>query len=60
MLLYAKHNVKTLKKPILHESIKHLAIVGGNATNVKTQEKGMWLRQIEFRVDGNKNDNFSF
>lgn len=30
MLLYANYKVKTLKKPIVHESIKHIAIVGGH------------------------------
>ncbi|XP_031631768.1 inhibitor of Bruton tyrosine kinase [Contarinia nasturtii] len=40
MLLYTNHKVKTLKKPILHESIKHIAVVGGNSTNMNTQEKG--------------------
>lgn len=55
MLLYAKYKMKTIKKPIVHESVKHIAIVGGggSAGSANTQEKGtnlvvcMWLIQID-------------
>lgn len=43
MLLYAKYKMKTIKKPIVHESVKHIAIVGGGASaNIgsNTPEKG--------------------
>lgn len=43
MLLYAKFKVKTLKKPIVHESVKHIAVKGGTLANVNTQEKGIQL-----------------
>lgn len=43
MLLYAKYKMKTIKKPIVHESVKHIAIVrggGGGGGSANTQEKG--------------------
>lgn len=48
ILLYAKFKVKTLKKPIVHESVKHIAIVGGNPVN--TQEKCRLINQISFYI----------
>lgn len=44
MLLYAKYKMKTIKKPIVHESVKHIAIVGGGSINASSnaQEKGIW------------------
>lgn len=39
MLLYAKYKMKTVKKPIVHETIKHIAVLGGNSVN--TQDKGI-------------------
>lgn len=39
MLLYAKFKVKSLKKPIVHETIKHVAVVGGSVDNANIQEK---------------------
>lgn len=51
MLLYARYKMKTIKKPIVHESMKLIAIVGGagasgvgatstNAGGLNAQEKG--------------------
>lgn len=43
MLLYAKYKMKTIKKPIVHESVKHVAIVGGGSGgggSANAQEKG--------------------
>lgn len=43
MLLYAKYKMKTIKKPIVHESVKHVALVGGGgpiSAGTNTQEKG--------------------
>lgn len=39
MLLYTKYKLKTLKKPIIYESIKHVVIVGGEFVNTNGQDK---------------------
>ncbi|XP_055309724.1 inhibitor of Bruton tyrosine kinase [Sitodiplosis mosellana] len=48
ILLYAKFKVKTLKKPIIHESVKHIAIIGGSLVN--TQEKSLSAEPLEVLV----------
>lgn len=48
MLLYAKFKVKTIKKPIVHETVKHIAVVGGNPINANTQEKGMLKQKTNY------------
>lgn len=39
ILLYTKSKVKTLRKPILHENIKHMAVRGGEIYTSLLQEK---------------------
>lgn len=41
ILLYTKFKVKTLKKPITHENIKHITIRGGHFdSSTSASEKG--------------------
>lgn len=39
ILLYAKFKVKTIRKPIAHEHIKHIAVTGGDPVNVAITTK---------------------
>lgn len=44
MLLSTKFKTKKIKKPIVYESIKHFAIVGGNTVNAQEKCKSLlWL-----------------
>lgn len=39
ILLFSKYKVKTLKKPIIHENVRHIAIRGGEMSSVLLPEK---------------------
>lgn len=39
ILLYAKFEVKTIRKPIAHEHIKHIAVTGGEPINAAISSK---------------------
>lgn len=49
ILLSTKYKTKKIKKPIVYESIKHFAIVGGNT--VVAQEKCKYFFAFDFSYE---------
>lgn len=39
ILLFAKHKIKTLKKPVFHENVRHISIRGGELSSTLLPEK---------------------
>lgn len=48
ILLYAKFKVKTIRKPIGHEHIKHIAVTGGEPINAAISTKSKFQSFSDF------------